>query len=63
MDALGDGVHDVTFGDDVAVFLPGLGRYAEHVVADFWIPKPSPVSRQDTAALSASGEAAARTLA
>ncbi len=63
VDAVGDGVTDVAPGDEVAVFLPGLGGYAEHVLANFWVTKPNAVSWADAAALPASGEAAARTLA
>jgi NADPH:quinone reductase-like Zn-dependent oxidoreductase len=63
VDAVGEGVDDVAAGDEVAVFLPGLGGYAEHVLADFWVAKPPAVSWEDAAALPASGEAAARTLA
>lgn len=63
VDAVGEGVDDVAPGDEVAVFLPGLGGYAEHVLASFWVVKPSTVSWEDAAALPASGEAAARTLA
>jgi NADPH:quinone reductase-like Zn-dependent oxidoreductase len=63
VDAVGADVRDVTVGDEVAVFLPRLGGYAEHVLADHWVPKPATVRWQDAAALPASGEAAARTLA
>src|ERR1700753_641134 len=58
----GTGVTDVAAGDEVAVFLPGLGGYAELVVADHWVRKPASVSWTDAAALPASGEAAVRVL-
>ncbi|MFI5913188.1 NADP-dependent oxidoreductase [Dactylosporangium sp. NPDC051541] len=60
--AVGPGVDDVTVGDEVAVFLPKLGGYAESALAEFWVPKPANVSWADAAALPASGEAAARVL-
>ncbi|MBK3578218.1 NADP-dependent oxidoreductase [Streptomyces sp. MBT65] len=63
VDAVGTGVDDVAPGQEVAVFLPGLGGYAEHVLAEHWVAKPASVSWEDAAALPASGEAAARTLA
>ncbi|MBL7492936.1 alcohol dehydrogenase catalytic domain-containing protein [Frankia sp. AgB1.9] len=63
VDAVGSEVHDVAPGQEVAVFLPRLGGYAEHVLAEHWVPKPASVSWEDAAALPASGEAAARTLA
>ncbi len=62
VDAAGAGVTDVTPGDEVAVFLPGLGGYAEQVVADHWVVKPASVTWADAAALPASGEAAVRVL-
>src|SRR3954467_3955968 len=37
VDAVGAGVHDVTPGDEVAALLPGLGGYAEYVVASYWV--------------------------
>lgn len=63
IDAVGSEVHDVTPGEEVAVFLPRLGGYAEHVLAEHWVLKPASVSWEDAAAVPASGEAAARTLA
>ena len=63
VDAIGADVHDVTPGQEVAVYLPGLGGYATHLLADYWVPKPTTVSWEDAAALPASGEAAVRTLA
>jgi NADPH:quinone reductase-like Zn-dependent oxidoreductase len=61
--AIGEGVHDVAVGDEVAVFLPGsLGGYAEHANAEFWVRKPANVSWTAAAALPASGEAAVRVL-
>jgi NADPH:quinone reductase-like Zn-dependent oxidoreductase len=63
VDAIGADVRDVTPGQEVAVYLPDLGGYATHVLANYWVPKPATVSWEDAAALPASGEAAARTLA
>lgn len=62
VESVGAGVGDVTAGDEVAVFLPGLGGYAELVVADHWVPKPASLSWAAVAALPASGEAAVRVL-
>jgi len=62
VDAVGPQVTDVGPGDEVAVCLPGLGGYAEQVVADYWVRKPAAVSWADAAALPASGEAAVRSL-
>jgi NADPH:quinone reductase-like Zn-dependent oxidoreductase len=62
VDAVGAAVRDVHAGDGVAVFLPGLGGYAEMVLADYWVAKPDPVDWADAAALPASGEAAVRVL-
>ncbi|GIM90689.1 NADP-dependent oxidoreductase [Paractinoplanes toevensis] len=62
VESVGPDVRDVATGDEVAVFLPGLGGYAELVVADFWVPKPASVAWTDAAALPASVEAAARVL-
>ena len=62
VDRVGPGVADVTAGDEVAVFLPHLGGYADAVVADFWVRKPAAVTWTDAAALPASGEAAVRVL-
>ncbi len=62
VDAVGADVSDVSPGDDVAVFLPGLGGYAEHVLADFWVAKPAEVDWQTAAASPAAGEAAVRVL-
>jgi NADPH:quinone reductase-like Zn-dependent oxidoreductase len=62
VDAVGSAVTDVTPGDEVAVYLPGLGGYAESVVADHWVRKPATVSWADAAAMPASGEAAVRVL-
>jgi NADPH:quinone reductase-like Zn-dependent oxidoreductase len=63
VDAVGTAVGGVSPGDPVAVYLPRLGGYAEHVLADYWMPKPDTVTWEEAAALPASGEAAARTLA
>lgn len=63
VDAIGAEVRDVVPGQEVAVYLPGLGGYATHVLADHWVLKPATVSWTDAAALPASGEAASRTLA
>ncbi len=62
VDAVGADVSDVSPGDDVAVFLPGLGGYAEHVLADFWVLKSAEVDWQTAAASPAAGEAAVRVL-
>ena len=62
VESVGRDVTDVSVGDEVAAFLPGLGGYAELVLADFWVRKPSQVSWDDAAALPASGEAAVRVL-
>jgi len=62
VDAVGAGVRDVTPGDEVAVSLPGLGGYAEYVVASFRVRKPARVSWAAAAAIPASGEAAVRVL-
>ncbi|MHA3700815.1 NADP-dependent oxidoreductase [Jatrophihabitans sp. YIM 134969] len=62
VDAVGSAVTDVAPGDAVAAFLPGLGGYAELVLADFWVRRPTTVSWEDAAALPASGEAAVRVL-
>src|SRR3954449_10656733 len=62
VDAVGAGVRDTAPGDEVAVSLPGLGGYAEYVVASFWVRKPASVSWEEAAALPASGEAAVRSL-
>jgi NADPH:quinone reductase-like Zn-dependent oxidoreductase len=62
VDAVGAGVQDVGPGDEVAVSLPGLGGYAEHVVASYWVRKPARVGWEAAAALPASGEAAVRGL-
>ena len=62
VDAVGSAVTDVSPGDEVAVFLPGLGGYAELVLADYWVRKPSSVDWDAAAALPASGEAAVRVL-
>lgn len=62
VEAVGRDVTDVSAGDDVAAFLPGLGGYADLVLADSWVRKPSQVSWEDAAALPASGEAAVRVL-
>ncbi|WP_328615067.1 NADP-dependent oxidoreductase [Amycolatopsis sp. NBC_00355] len=62
VDAVGPGVDDVAPGDDVAASLPGLGGYAEYVVADYWVRKPEAVTWADAAAVPASGEAAVRVL-
>ena len=40
VDAAGSAVTDVSTGDEVAVFLPRLGGYAELVLADYWVRKP-----------------------
>jgi len=62
VEAAGAGVEDVQPGDPVAVFLPGLGGYAEQVLATYWVRKPGSVSWADAAAFPASAEAAARVL-
>ncbi|MGK5683757.1 NADP-dependent oxidoreductase [Actinoplanes sp. URMC 104] len=62
VDAVGAAVTDVAPGDEVAVYLPGLGGYAQSVIAGHWVPKPPSVSWADAAALPASGEAAVRVL-
>ena len=62
VDAVDTDVSDVRLGDNVAAFLPGLGGYAEHVLADFWVPKPSQVDWETAAASPAAGEAAVRVL-
>ncbi|GAA2551562.1 NADP-dependent oxidoreductase [Winogradskya consettensis] len=62
VDAVGPGVTGAGAGDEVAVFLPRLGGYAELVVADYWARKPESVSWTDAAAVPASGEAAVRVL-
>jgi NADPH:quinone reductase-like Zn-dependent oxidoreductase len=62
VESVGSGVVDVAAGDEVAVFLPRLGGYADLVVADFWVHKPTSVTWTDAAALPASGEAAVRVL-
>jgi NADPH:quinone reductase-like Zn-dependent oxidoreductase len=62
VDAVGSAVTDVSPGDEVAAFLPGLGGYAELVLADYWVRKPQSVDWDAAAALPASGEAAVRVL-
>lgn len=62
VESVGSSVDDVAPGDEVVAFLPGLGGYAELVLADLWVRKPGPVSWEDAAALPASGEAAVRVL-
>jgi NADPH:quinone reductase-like Zn-dependent oxidoreductase len=62
VESVGDGVPNLAPGDEVAVFLPRLGGYADLVVADHWVRKPGNVSWTDAAALPASGEAAVRVL-
>jgi NADPH:quinone reductase-like Zn-dependent oxidoreductase len=62
VEAAGADVDDVQPGDPVAVFLPGLGGYAEQVLAAYWVRKPESVSWADAAAFPASAEAAARVL-
>jgi NADPH:quinone reductase-like Zn-dependent oxidoreductase len=62
VDAVGSAVTDVSPGDEVAVFLPGLGGYAELVLANYWVRKPPSVALEAAAALPASGEAAVRVL-
>ncbi|GAA2532369.1 hypothetical protein Ahu01nite_097060 [Winogradskya humida] len=62
VDAVGAGVTGVGAGDEVAVFLPRLGGYAELVLADHWARKPESVAWTDAAAVPASGEAAVRVL-
>jgi NADPH:quinone reductase-like Zn-dependent oxidoreductase len=62
VDAVGAEVHDVAPGDEVAVYLPGLGGYAEYAVADYWVRKPASIDWAHAAALPASGEAAVRVL-
>lgn len=62
VESIGSDVDGVRAGDEVAAFLPGLGGYADLVLADFWVRKPARVSWEDAAALPASGEAAVRVL-
>ena len=62
VDAIGSAVTDVSTGDEVAVLLPGLGGYAELLLANYWVRKPPSVSWDAAAALPASGEAAVRVL-
>lgn len=62
VESVGSLVDDVVVGDEVAAFLPGLGGYADLVLADYWVRKPGRVSWEDAAALPASGEAAVRVL-
>ena len=62
VEAAGTDVRDVSVGDDVAAFLPGLGGYASLCLADHWVPTPAHVDPADAAALAASGEAAVRVL-
>lgn len=62
VESVGAGIDDVAPGDEVAVFLPGVGGYAELAIAEFWVRKPATVSWEDAAALPASGEAAVRVL-
>lgn len=62
VDAVGADVLDVSVGDDVAAFLPGLGGYASSCLADHWVSTPPQVDPSDAAALPASGEAAVRVL-
>ena len=62
VDAVGSAVTDVRPGDDVAVFLPSLGGYAEQVLADFWVTRPGEVDAETAAAAPAAGEAAVRVL-
>jgi len=42
----------------VAAWLPSLGGYGEHALAEAWAAKPENVSWNDTGALPASAEAA-----
>lgn len=58
VDALGDGINGVVAGDEVAVWLPGLGGYGEYALASAWTIKPPGVSFVEAAALPASVEAA-----
>ncbi len=62
VESVGSHVVDVTVGDEVAALLPGLGGYADLVLADLWVRKPDQVSWEGAAALPASGEAAVRVL-
>jgi NADPH:quinone reductase-like Zn-dependent oxidoreductase len=62
VEAVGSAVTDVVPGDDVTVFLPGLGGYAGLVLAEFWVRKPPSVDWESAAALPAAGEAAVRVL-
>ena len=62
VERIGEDVPDVAVGNEVAVFLPRLGGYADLVVADFWVRKSASVSWTDAAAFPASGEAAVRVL-
>src|SRR3989442_12376859 len=58
VDAIGPAVSGVNVGDNVASLLPGLGGYAEYVLASSWTPKPANVSWSDAAALPVAAEAA-----
>lgn len=62
VESVGNDVDSVSVGDDVVAFLPGLGGYADLVLADLWVRKPRQVGWEDAAALPASGEAAVRVL-
>lgn len=62
VEAIGAHVVDVSVGDEVAAFLPGLGGYASLCLAEHWVPIPPHVDPADAAALPAAGEAAVRVL-
>lgn len=58
VEELGDGTTGVAVGDEVAVYLPRQGGYAELVSAAVWFAKPAEVDWESAAALPASAEAA-----
>jgi NADPH:quinone reductase-like Zn-dependent oxidoreductase len=60
VEALGEGVADVTVGDEV--FGLGAATSAEYAVLDLWSPKPPDLSFVDAAALGLAVETAGRTL-
>jgi NADPH:quinone reductase-like Zn-dependent oxidoreductase len=58
VEELGEGTTGVAVGDEVAVYLPRQGGYAELVSAPVWFAKPAEVDWESAAALPASAEAA-----
>ncbi|WP_382309420.1 NADP-dependent oxidoreductase [Herbiconiux sp. UC225_62] len=58
VEELGEGATGVAVGDEVAVYLPRQGGYAELVSAPVWFAKPADVDWESAAALPASAEAA-----